>query len=269
MRFSEERMTFKKKVNTKKGVKPVKKIIRFIRLFNSLESRLFRYSLSYGLLLAVFPGLLSFVMLYQFSILNLDSLLDFVVMYLPKELIDPFIQYLLIKEIPSLISAVFSFGAAVLVASQSFYSFLLVSARHEKISMPSWILRIRSILLFLFFMISLALIGILWMVFPFERMIFLFGALFAVLSLFYMRLSFERRNFLFAVPGAFFTALAMLLTGILFFWIISSFTSYQSIYGPLSSLVVLFLSVYVISSEIYFGYLINLALAQELDGLEE
>ena len=45
--------------------------------------------------------------------------------------------------------------------------------------------------------------------------------------------------------------------------IVTKFTSYQDVYGPLASLVTLLLAIYLISCIIYFGFCLNLVIEDE------
>ena len=53
----------------------MKKINRLINEYFSLESSLFRYSLSYCLLLALLPGIFIILILFQYSIIDVGSFL--------------------------------------------------------------------------------------------------------------------------------------------------------------------------------------------------
>lgn len=236
----------------------MEKFKQLIQQFSSLQGSLFRYSLSYSFLLALFPGLFTAVILYQYAVLNLSELLQFLTLFVPAELIVPFVDYLMMRDTPSMISGLFSLGIAIYVASQSLYSFLLISAEHEGFHTMNVLIRIKAVLLFLFFILSLALTGTAALVFPEAPFITAFAILFLILTLFYKSLSFKKRRWPFGMLGAFAITTAIMITGVFFFWIIQNFTSYQNIYGPLASVMILFLSVYVISSLIYFGFCLNL-----------
>lgn len=235
----------------------MQKIKQLIQEFTSLEGSLFRYSLSYSLLLAVLPGLFLLVLLFQYSIIDISPLLDFLYRYIPVDLISPFIDYLLQRNDSTLISTIISLGIAVYVASQCFYSFLLFSAHHEGFKTYHFIIRIKAILLYLFFMLSLGGLGILLYLFSLSSLFAIYLLLILFFVLFYQTLSFCKHKWHYGVLGALFSSTAIYITGVLFLWVVQTFTSYDSVYGPLASLMILFLSVYVLSSLIYFGFCLN------------
>ncbi|MEG0265346.1 MAG: YhjD/YihY/BrkB family envelope integrity protein [Erysipelotrichaceae bacterium] len=225
--------------------------------FTSFESSLFRYSLSFSFLLALAPSLLAFVLLFNFASLPTSDLVAFVYRFLPQDLLETFIKYLLNQDynlIPAIITLITSFW----LASRSIYSFLLISANHEKIEEPKWTIRLLSIILFivlaalilLVVYVSTNLISTLPLVLSFSMVI--------LFTLMYRALSFRKRDITYGVLGAVFSTIAVIATAWIFFWIVKEFTSYESLYGPLASLVVLLLSIYVISSIIYFGYCLNI-----------
>ncbi len=238
----------------------MKQIKTIVQQFSSLEGTLFRYSLSYGALMAVFPSLFILILLVEHSILNLVDLLRLLYLFLPEELIGPFVEFLLSRSRSLSFSSLFSLGITIWVASQSFYSFLLMSAAQEGIKTKKLLLRLKAVLLFLFFVGSLMTAGWVSLFFFLNPIFFLAAAFSVVLDLFYRSLTFYRRSITYGWPGAVFSTAAILLVGSFFFWAIQSFTSYDSVYGPLASVVVLFVSIYLLSSLLYFGYCINLIL---------
>ncbi len=234
------------------------KIIKTYHLFNSLEGSLFRYSLSYTLLLALFPGLTAIIMLYQASLLDTKPLLDFVYKYLPYELVSPFVQYLFNKGDSTYWSMIFSFLVAGYVASQCVYSFLLFSADHENYETRNIFIRIKAVILFFLYILTFLIFAIGAYLFSDLLNVIVIIGIFTLLNFFYKSLSFQKRGKLFGLLGAGFSTLSISLVGSLFFVIVKRFTNYESVYGPLSSLMVLFLSIYVIANLIFFGYCLNL-----------
>lgn len=236
----------------------MRKLRQVIQEFLSLEGSLFRYSLSYCFLLAFLPGIIVALLLFQYSIVGVDSLLEFLYRFVPEELISPFVEFIMNKSYASIWAVALSLIAPCYVASKSFYSFMLISAKHETFDSHKILIRIKSIILFFVFIALIVGLAILvhflsWNVFTG------FGlGLFIVFWIFFRMLSFENRPFTYGMAGALFTSVAILLIGYVFFYFIALFSSYQTMYGPLASLVVLFLAVYVISCIIYFGYCLNI-----------
>ncbi len=235
----------------------MKKLIKAIKKFLSLEGELFRYAFSYSLLLALFPCLFLLVYLYQTTIINIMDLLDFLYLLLPSELIKPLVEYLMLQDQHSVISTFFSVVISIVVASQSFYSFLILCAEDEEIKVLSIAIRIKAVYLFIVFIGALIFFAILSIVVPISMFYSIPTMLLIFNYLFYHLITFRKYKLKESSIGALFSTVALLVYSTLFFWIIRTFTSYESIYGPLSSVVILLLSVYVVSNILYFGYCLN------------
>lgn len=235
----------------------MRKLKLVLEQFTSHEGSLFRYSLSFGVLLALLPTLIVVVVLFQNSVLQIEPVLIFVYRYLPKDFIQPFIEYIMDKDYMGSISLIISLLVTTYVASKSFYSFMLVSARHEGFFTYKILIRIKSFVLYVLFVTCVITLGLiihfLKLNIPFT---FLIG-LFVVFYFLYRIFSFERRPLSYGVHGAIFSSIMITVAGYAFFSLVKQFTSYNSIYGPLSSLVVLLLSVYVVANIMYFGYCMN------------
>lgn len=236
----------------------MKQVTAMIEYFFSREGTLFRYSLSYGILLGIFPCLFLLIIIVQNSVLSIVQLIDYALLYFPEELIVPFVEYLLIKDEESLIAGSFSFIAAIYVSSQSIYSFLLYSANEEKVEVPAFYLRVRSILIFLCMLSYFFLFSCVLMVFSLNHPFVFLGVLGFGLYGFYRSLSFYHQPWQYGLFASVLTSLAIGVMGILFFWIIENFISVSTIYGPLFSLLLLFLSSSVLGNLIFGGYCILL-----------
>ena len=74
---------------------------------------------------------------------------------------------------------------------------------------------------------------------------------------FYRLLSLEKRSVTYGIIGSLFTCTGIMIVGIGFVYFVDNYTKYDVLYGPLASIVVLLISIYLISSIIYFGYCLN------------
>lgn len=236
----------------------MKKINRLINEYFSLESSLFRYSLSYCLLLALLPGIFIILILFQYSIIDVGSLLDFLFRYVPRDLIIPFIEYVMNKEYHSMIAVMIAMMVPCFVASKAIYSFLLISAKKECFDTFRVLIRIQSVGIFFLLLAEVIALTVLSTLLNLDAMLTFATGLWFVLWMFYRMLSFERQPLFYGGIGAFIGSIAIIVIGQLFYYVIDNFTSYQSMYGPLSSLVVLFLAVYVVSCIIYFGFCLTI-----------
>lgn len=217
----------------------------------SNEGALFRYSLSYCLLLALLPTMMMFFVFYY----DLSYVVSFLYQFIPQEFIDGYIKYLINNQNENKISLVFSFCLAGFVASKVFYSFMLLAMKDENCHLSLIIVRIKSFFTFLFFIICLGIVFVIFQLFHLGSLTFIL--LFIVFYLFYRLLSFEKKNIFFGVLGAMTVSLAVMLMSYLFLWYVDTFTSYERLYGSFSILFVLYFSMYLLSCIIYLGYCLN------------
>lgn len=240
----------------------IKKIMYCVQKINSLEGSLFVYSLSFSLLLAIAPMLTVFVKSFEWFNIDVGIITAFVSLYLPSEIVLPFVKFLLGKSVASQITSLISLIISLYLASRCVYSFLLISAQDEEITYPKWSLRVYS--LFEFFIIYLyIMVSIILTTFLSKYHSFLGTLGYLIVSilgfyLFYHLCTFKKRERTYGLAGALFTSICIFLVGVLFFQMVARFTHYDSIYGPLASFMILLLSVFVISSIIYIGYILNL-----------
>ena len=239
----------------------MRKIIASIAQIHSFEGSLFVYSLSFSLLLTIAPALIVFVASFQWLNIDVNQLIHLLSQIMPVELISPFIDFLLNKSSASVWVSMISMGVSLFLASRCIYSFLLIAVSVEKVDYPKWSIRIYSV--FEFVLIYLYVIGCVMLTSYLGRISFIYvpllyfsAALFGF-YVFYHLCTFKDRGKSYGFIGALFSTIAIYLVGLLFFQIVYHFTNYDSIYGPLASLMVLFLSVLVISMIIYMGYVLN------------
>lgn len=242
---------------------------RFLDLykeFTSFEGSLFKYSLSFSFLLALAPSLVIVVMLFKYDLLPIDLIINFIMSFMPyessEETVTTVIQFFLNRQY-NLISFIITLFVSFYLASKIVFSFLLISASHEAVSVPKWAIRIKSVVLFVLFLavliISVALGTYLKEYLPLVSSILML----VLFTLAYRALSFRKRHWSFGILGAIFSTLMILCLASLFITIINHFTRYQDVYGPLASLVTLFLAIYLISCIIYFGFCLNIVMEDE------
>lgn len=245
------------------------KIKKLIEQFTSFEGSLFCYSLSFSFLLALAPALTIFVMLFVLFYLDPQIIIEFGTRFLPAEYITPYVDFILSKDVTGLIPLVTTLTISMWLASRSIYSFLLVSAQHEAITYPKWSIRIKSLVVALvlcgYVIASIYAAILLSMWFPGLIPLGVSAILLLAFILFYRTISFGKKELSYGVVGGLFATISIGGVGYLFFYIVNRFTSYSVVYGPLASLVVLLLSIYVISSIIYFGYLLNVVFEDKSD----
>lgn len=239
-----------------------------LREFSSFDGTLFRNSLAYSFLLALFPTLIVIVMLFQNSVLDIDPILNSLYRYLPESLIAPFVSYIMKRTYQGVITIVVSLIIAFYLASKSIYSFMIISAKYENFNVPKILIRIKSYVLFVFLVLSILIIGTFISFWVHSYKVIIPMGLFVVLYVFYRVLTFEIRDMSYGLLGASVVTLMLLLLGNLFLSVVSTFFSYDNLYGPMASLLISLLSIYLVSSSIYFGYCLNLVYGKTKDVIE-
>lgn len=239
--------------------------------FFSVESNLFVYSLSFGLLLSLAPSLIIFAMLFKWGkLVDVNVLLNlFQSLHLSGDL------QVLVEEIflefmnkdYGFIPAISTLCVSFWLASRSVNSFLLISANHEEVNVLKFSIRIQSIVMYIIF-VAMLIAGIVLATVLFHIVDASVLPLLAVVimvpvfTLMYRSLSFRKRSLTFGLVGGLFTTSAMILLFYLSFILIHRMITYNRIYGSLASLVALLLVIYIISSIIYLGFLLNLVLEE-------
>lgn len=240
----------------------MKKVIAVYKEFTSFEGSLFIYSLSFSFLLALAPSLIIFVMLFNFAYLDPNILIQFLGKFIPSDFLGDFIQYIVPKEY-NLIPAIITLCTSFWLASRIVYSFLLISAQHEEVNVPKWAVRIKAIYLFVCLAILIVASIFIGTLLKHYLPLVSAGVMFVIFTLMYRALSFRKRNLSFGILGGLFSTIAILGVAALFFNLVNEFTSYETVYGSLASLVTLLLSIYIISWIIYFGYCLNLVYEED------
>lgn len=230
-----------------------KVVMRFI----SPQGNLFRYSLSFCLLLALLPALIIVLKVFQNDILNAPNLISLLYDYVPETILAPFVEYVLSQEYTTFLSLIISMGVSIYLASNAFYSFMLISMADENFDTYAILVRIKAMCVFVLLIVGLAGLTFFNYLIPINSTIIMLAGLFIVFYYFYRFLSFEKKPYSYGLIGATFTSGCIVLIGVFFFYIVNHYTRYNSLYGPLASLVIMLISIYLISSVIYFGYCLN------------
>lgn len=236
----------------------MRRFYNVILKFISPQGNLSRYSLSFCILLALLPTLIIFLRIFQSDILNSPNLIDLLYDYIPEMILAPFIEYILSQEYyGNLTSLIISTGFSIYLASNAFYSFMLISKTDEEFDTYMILLRVKAVVLFVLMILAIAgLIFINYIILINKPIIMLLGLL-IVFYYFYRYLSFEKRPLSYGFIGAVFTSSCIVLIGGGFFYVVEHYSRYNTLYGPLASLVIMVISIYLISNVIYFGYCLN------------
>ena len=224
--------------------------------------------ISFCLLLALLPALIVILKVFQSDLLDANKLASLLYGYVPKILLEPFIEYVLSQEYTTFISLIVSSVFSIYLASNAFYSFMLISMTDEKFETYSILIRIKAIMLFVLLVLGIVALAFFNYLIGINTTIVMLGGLFIVFYFFYRFLSFEKRPLSYGLLGAGFTSTGIVLIGVFFFYIVDRYTRYYALYGPLASLVIMLISIYLISNVIYFGYCLNHEYGKSYDNIE-
>lgn len=236
------------------------KIKALYQEFSSSEGSLFRYALSFSLLLAIAPSLIIFALLFRFAYLDLDDAIRFFFEYLPEGTTIPMLASFLASEtnvIPAITTMIPSFW----MASRSIYSFLMISANHEEVDVPKFAIRLQSIILFVIAAVGVVAAIMIGTYLKAYLPLVSSMAMVILFTMLYRVLSYRKRAPLFGLIGAVFATAGILAVAYLYLYIIDTFFHYDTIYGPLGSLVTLLLAIYIIAGILYFGFCLNIVLS--------
>ncbi len=231
-------------------------------LFDSFQGRLFRYALSFSLLLAIAPILIAVILVFKYIIIINEGVYEVfvqvLIQYLPSDIILPFVEWFAKEGEPIGFAATIStLVLSFYLASRSIYSFLMISAQVEKVKPNSIYVRVRAIVLTVYFALYLGVAYFFLMLLPqFWLIVATVLAIILFMCMFHA-LSYYRRPLLFGLAGSLFSVSAFVLLGMLLTKILETFTSYPTVYGPLASFMTLLLSIYIIACIIYLGFCIN------------
>lgn len=237
------------------------KVYRCFKMVISSEGTLFTYSFAFVFLLGIAPLVLIAVLFVGKYFLNTDFVMRMLIDYFPSDVIQSFIDYLQNVTFDNIIASVIMLVVSSFVASNSIYAFMLYDQQRKDEKSNKLIMRLLSMAV-LFLMILVGgfsviftrivnqwLLDISWMA--------QIGVFFVVMLIFYAFLSYKHFTIKHAYKGALVAAMAIKVMGDVFFIIINNFTSYDTIYGPMASIMILLMSCYVLSMIVYIGYCVN------------
>ena len=233
------------------------KIKQLVKMMTSYEGTLFIYAFAYSIIAGIAPFLIIAVVFVGGYIFPVDQLIQFLQRYIPTELVVPFVDYLLASNIENLAIIISLLFVSVWVASKSIYSFLLLSSEQDGLNVYHFLLRLLAMVYFVFIIVGVGMVVFVLSYFPISNSLLLPLVMFIFFLLFYRLLSFKYTAFKDIIYGSVFSSITISLLGRLFFKYINQYSNYETIYGPLASLMVLLISGFIIAWVIYVGYSIN------------
>ena len=103
----------------------MEKLFRIYEEFTSFEGSLFKYALSFSILLAIAPSILLFSMLFRYAYLPIDMVLNFVRSFLPDinaETLDQIFLFFVDKDY-GILSFIITACTSFYLASRSIFSY--------------------------------------------------------------------------------------------------------------------------------------------------
>lgn len=247
------------------------KVIREIyEQFDSFDGRLFRYALAFSLLLAIAPILIALILVFQNTLAEHEeaaaALVRVLIQYLPGDMILPFVEWFTKEGEPiGFWATISTLAVSFYLASRSIYSFLLIAAQVEQVEVSGIYVRIRAIVLTVYFAFYLSAS---YFIVLLAQQIWLIAVSLLAIGLFmgmYHALSFYHRPLFYGLAGSLFSVSSFVLLGMLLTKMLEAFTSYPTVYGPMASFMTLLLSIYIIACIIYLGYCIHVVMENAAD----
>lgn len=232
------------------------KIRDIIKEITSYEGSLFTYAFAYSLILGIAPFLIITVVFLS-HVIDVSIITEVVQKFIPEELIMPFIEYVTSSTPSDWFVIISLFALSIWLASRSVYSFLIWISVKEEVEVNRIKLRILAILYFvaiILLIVGMVMIAGFIKIFTQLALVIIF---FLMIYLIYSLLTFKKIYFKGIIYGSSFVAVVLSILGRSFFTYIYNHTNYQTIYGPLASIMIMLISSYIISFIIYTGYAIN------------
>lgn len=234
-----------------------KKFIEAYKMVKSRDGTLFVYAFAYALITAVAPFLTIAVVLASTFLFDVDSIIATVSHFIPSDLILPFVNYISESSPSDIVLIISVASVSFWVASKSVYSYLLESNRIDTIDIKPFVLRIIALLYFIIIVMGAIVVLLVLNYLPPYNYITVPILLWFMMMAFYRLISFKFASFTDVYMGSAVATAGLISLGKLFLVYIYNYSNYQSIYGPLSSLMILLISCYFISMVIYYGFCLN------------
>ena len=234
-------------------------IKKLIARFTSFQGSIFISSIAYSLVLSVAPILIVLNILFAQDIVFYSYLMQLIANYIPYEYLKLINDYLGMGITFNYFELIFIMGIAIWILSKGIYHFLLYGNNEYELKHNDVILRILSVVICIFLIgVAIGLYLLLTNVFRIYTLLILLLILFIEVYFFYKSICFFNYQIKRIFPLSILITLLLILISYIFYIYIAYIANYNSIYGPLNSIVVLLLSCYIVANILFFGYCINL-----------
>lgn len=241
------------------------KIKKIYKMVTDQEGTIFTYAFAYSLIVGLAPLLIITVVFIGNYLLDVTTIINYLQRFIPGEFIEPFIDYVMLTDARSTWILLSLLGASMFVASKSIYSFLLMARKNDDKPRKSIILRITALIYFVVLVFGFGLLGFVISYLPFGKKQLIPVVIFAFFAIFYQLIYSKNLKLSALLWGAGFASVTLLLLGQGFFIYINEYSSYQNVYGPLSSLMILLISMWLVSWIFYAGYCVSVVLNEDTE----
>lgn len=227
------------------------------KMYTSHDSQIFQLGFAYSILLSLVPILIIFIVLFNRFALDTAVIVEVFGNVIDEELLYSFIRFFSAENSGEFLSLIILLLISINLGSRAFMTYQLLTQNIEKTHYKWWFLKLR------------ALVGLITFVVFFVGAVFIttqlgwnnsfvqfFFFIFALL-LVYRSLALEHRSIENVYKGALIAGLGLYGMTFALYYFFNNIFNYQSIYGPLASLMVLFLSIYILAKIIHLGYCVN------------
>ena len=239
------------------------KLIGVYRKFNSEEGTMYRRSLAFSIFLAIFPTVISMIIIFSLTYTSFSGFLAMLYQILPAELIQPLVNYVSLNDYGTGWTLIVTVLLTSNLASGSFYAFMLIAKRDEKFDYPNFLIQVKAFVVYILMLGVLNLIA--WINIYHYIPTAIFNVVFPGVAFYFLfrSFSFEKQHWTYGLPGTIVTSSIIIGIVTLLFTYTNYVANYQNLYGPLSSILLGMLSIYYIASAIYLGYLVNAAFSKK------
>lgn len=235
-------------------------MLSVMAMMSSNEGAIFISAFAYSLVVGIAPIIILAVTFVGTYLYGVNDLILVLTKFVPEDLLMPFVSYLSASNVDNPILLISLFGVSVWMASKTVYLFVLLSSESDDIEVRPVYLRVLSLAYFIIIAAMIVAVIAVVTALPIPGKIVALPVLILFLILFYRVVGFQYTSFKDVLPGAVVASVLLALLGNLFFVYVQNYSNYQSVYGPLSSLMILMISSWFVAWLFYLGHVINFVL---------
>lgn len=227
------------------------------KMYTNQDSVIFQLGFAYSILLSLIPLLVIFVVLFNRFALNTEALIEIFGQFIETNLLASFIKFFNAENSGELLSLIILLIISINLGSRAFITYLYLTQRIEETKYKWWFLKLRALLGLITFVVVFTISLYLATRFSLNNSLVQFMISIVSLLILYRGLALEHRSIKNLYKGALISGVGLYLMTYGLYYFFNNLFNYKSIYGPLASLMVLFLSIYILAKIIHLGYCIN------------